>query len=429
MDGTVAERVFALIDCNCFYCSCERLFRHDLIRTPIVVLSNNDGCVVSRTLEAKALGVKMGEPWFQIRRRFEAAGGMAFSSNYALYGDLSERVMTVIEGVVPAVEVYSIDEAFAELTGMRGDLEQLGREIRAQVLKCTGIPTGVGIASTKTLAKLANHAAKRWQKQTGGVVDIRDPVPRDKLLKALPVAEVWGIGQRMTEHLGGMDIRTAWDLAQADAWTLRKQFSVVVEKTARELRGTPCFELDGPAPPKQEICCSRMFGKRLRDLAPIREAVATYAARACEKLRSQGSVCKRVRVSIRTRMFNPDEPKFAKGLLCELPYPTDDTRVITQAALAGVDQLYRSGFAFSKAEVLLLDLRQRGEFTDDMFAATQPAAAEKVMQVMDAVNAKWGRGTLRPGGVPAVPDWGMRREMMSPSYTTRLDQLWTVKCK
>src|SRR3990167_10960480 len=273
-------------------------------------------------------------------------------------GDMSERVMSVIESLVPALEVYSIDEAFADLTGMPGSLEQLGRDIRAKVLQFTGIPTGVGIATTKTLAKLANHAAKQWQRQTGGVVDIRDPARRDRLLQRMDVSEVWGIGRRMTEHLAGMNIRTAWDLARADAWLLRKSFSVVIEKTARELRGTPCLELEDAAPAKQEICCSRMFGKRLRELPPIREAVATYATRACEKLRQQHSLCKRVRVSIRTGMFNPDEPKFAKGVLCELPYPTAGTRVITQYALAGLEQIYRQGFAFSKAEVLLLDLRQ-----------------------------------------------------------------------
>lgn len=421
-----AERAFALIDCNSFYCSCERVFRPDLIRTPIVVLSNNDGCVVSRTPEAKALGIKMGEPWFQIRQKFEAAGGVAFSSNYALYGDLSERVMTIIEGLVPALEVYSIDEAFADLTGIQGDLVPLGRDIRAQVLAGTGIPTGVGIGPSKTLAKLANYAAKRWQKQTGGVVDIRDPERREKLLRAVEVGEVWGIGRRLTEHLAKMDIRTAWDLAQADAWTLRKQFSVVLEKTARELRGTPCLDLDGEALPKQEICCSRMFGKRLHELEPIKEAVASYATRACEKLRAQGSVCKRVRVSIRTGMFNPDEPKFAKGMIIELPYPTDDTRVVIGAAMAGLDRLYRPGYAFSKAEVLLVDLRQRGEFTDDLFATTQPAAAAKVMGVMDEINAKWGRGTVRPAGVPAEPEWGMRREMVSRGFTTKLSELWRV---
>ncbi|SIQ36802.1 translesion error-prone DNA polymerase V subunit UmuC [Aquipseudomonas alcaligenes] len=423
----MAERAFALIDCNSFYCSCERVFRPELARAPIVVLSNNDGCVVSRTAEAKALGVKMGEPWHQIRKRYEASGGMAFSSNYALYGDMSERVMTIIESLVPALEVYSIDEAFAELTGINGDLVPLGREIRAQVLAGTGIPTGVGIGPSKTLAKLANYAAKRWQKQTGGVVDIRDPERRDKLLRAVGVSEVWGVGRRLTEKLGAMGIQTAWDLATADAWTLRKQFNVVLEKTARELRGTACLELDGVAPPKQEICCSRSFGSRLQHLAPIREAVATYVARACEKLRQQGFVCKRVRVSIRTGMFNPDEPKFARGMMCELPYPTDDTRVITQAALAALEQLYRPGFAFAKAEVLLVDLRQRGEFTDDLFAASQPAASEKVMAVLDTINAKWGRGTLRPGIVPAEPEWGMRRELLSQSFTTRLEHLWTVK--
>ncbi|MDT4794045.1 Protein UmuC [compost metagenome] len=200
----------------------------------------------------------------------------------------------------------------------------------------------------------------------------------------------------------------------------------ILRPVARELRGMPCLEMEEVVPPKQEICCSRMFGHRLHALPPIREAVASYVARACEKLRAQGSLCTRVRVSIRTGMFNPDEPRFAKGLLVQLPYPTDDTRVITAAALRGLEAVYREGYAFSKAEVLLLDLRRRGEFTDDLFATTQSAASERVMGVMDAINDRWGRGTLRPGGVPADPEWGMRREMMSQSYTTRLDQLWQV---
>ncbi|WP_312224357.1 translesion error-prone DNA polymerase V subunit UmuC [Stutzerimonas nitrititolerans] len=422
------DRALALVDCNSFYASCERVFRPDLRRTPIVVLSNNDGCVIARSAEAKALGIKMGVPYFQIKNDLRRHGIVPFSSNYALYGDMSERVMTVIESLVPAVEVYSIDEAFADLSGVP-DVEVLGRRIRAEVLRKTGIPVGVGIANTKTLAKLANHSAKRWQRQTGGVVDLLDSERRDKVLRVTDVSDVWGIGRRMTEHLNGIGIRSAWDLAQADAWTLRKQFSVVVEKTARELRGTLCLDLEEAAPPKQEICCSRMFGMRLHELGPIREAVATYAARASEKLRAQQSMCKRVRVSIRTGMFNPDEPKFAKGVVCELPYPTDDTRYITRAALAGLELVYRPGFAFSKAEVLLMDLRQRGEYTDDLFAATQPAASERVMGVLDEINAKWGRGTLRPGRVPTAPGWGMRREMMSQSYTTRLDQLWEVGCR
>lgn len=422
------EKAIALIDCNSFYASCERIFRPELRKRPVVVLSNNDGCVIARSAEAKQLGIKMGAPYFQIRRDLERWGVVAFSSNYALYGDISERVMAVIESLVPAVEVYSIDEAFADLTGVP-DPETLGRTIRREVLQRTGIPVGVGISTTKTLAKLANHAAKKWQRQTGGVVDLRDPGRREKLLRAMPVDEVWGIGRRMSAHLEEMQIKTAWDLSSADARTLRKKFSVVIEKTARELRGVSCLGLEEVAPPKQEICCSRMFGKRVTELAPIREAVASYAARASEKLRAQQSMCKRVRVSIRTGMFNPDEPKFARGVMVELPYHTDDTRLITRGALAGLEQLFREGFAFAKAEVLLVDLRQRGEYNDDLFAETQPASAEKLMGVLDQINSRWGRGTLRPGRVPADPEWGMRREMLSPCFTTRLDQLWTVKCR
>ncbi|MNF63665.1 DNA polymerase V subunit UmuC [compost metagenome] len=419
-------RAIALIDCNSFYASCERVFRPDLARTPIVVLSNNDGCVIARSADAKPF-VKMGEPYFQIKNTLRRHGILAFSSNYALYGDMSQRVMTLLEEMAPNTEVYSIDECFADLTGLPGDLVRVGREMRARVLRCTGIPVGVGIGTSKTLAKLANHGAKKWQQQTGGVLDIREPARRDRLLKACDVGDVWGIGRRMTEHLNAQGIKTAWDLAQADAWTLRKQFNVLVEKTARELRGVACLDLEEATPPKQEICCSRMFGKRLRDLAPIREAVATYAARACEKLRAQGSMCKQVRVSIRTGMFNPDEPKFAKGVAVELPYPTDDTRLITKAASEGLELIYRPGFAFSKAEVLLMDLRQPGEFTPDLFAPIQSERASKAMAVMDAINARWGRGAVRPGGVPVAPDWGMRRELMSQSYTTRLDQLWLVR--
>ena len=422
------ETVFALIDANSFYASCERVFRPDLAKTPIVVLSNNDGCVIARSYDAKPY-VKMGEPYFQIKHKLKQHGIVAFSSNYALYGDLSERVMTVIESLVPAVEVYSIDEAFADLTGVPGDLEALGRRIRAQVYKNTGIPVGVGIAGTKTLSKLANHAAKKWQVQSGGVVDLRDQTKRNWVLKKCPVSDVWGIGRKMTLHLEGMGIKTAWDLSQTDPWTLRKKFSVLVEKTARELAGTACMELDEPNPPKQEICCSRAFGKRLTAVAPIKEAVATYMARAAEKLRAQQSLCKKIRVSIRTGFFNPDEAKYANGVLLELPHPTDDTRLMTKAAVDAVDRIFRPGFRYSKAEVLLINLCQKGEYTEDLFAASQPEASERVMGVLDAINSRWGRGTLRLASVPTTPDWGMRREMMSQSYTTRLDQLWTVSCK
>ncbi|WP_460065291.1 translesion error-prone DNA polymerase V subunit UmuC [Pseudomonas sp. S2_H08] len=419
--------VFGLIDCNSFYASCERVFRPDLAKVPIVVLSNNDGCVIARSYDAKPY-VKMGEPYFQIKLKLKQHGIVPFSSNYALYGDMSERVMTLIESMVPTVEVYSIDEAFVDLTGIN-DVDGLGRKIRSQVLRCTGIPVGVGIAHTKTLAKLANHTAKRLQAQTGGVVNICDPIKRDWVLRNTDVAEVWGVGRRMKLHLDGMGINTAMDLAKADAWTLRKNFSVVIEKTARELAGTACLELDEPDPPKQEICCSRMFGKRLTELAPIKEAVATYVMRASEKLRAQNSLCKKLRVSIRTGMFNLDEAKYANGVLIELPYPTDDVRLITKAAVEAVERVFRPGFKYSKAEVMLVNLCQPGEFTEDLFATTQSAEATKLMTVLDKINQKWGRGTLRSAGVPINPDWAMRREMMSQSYTTKLDQLWRVACR
>ncbi len=241
------------------------------------------------------------------------------------------------------------------------------------------------------------------------------------------MAEVWGVGKRMKAHLELMGIKTAMDLAKADPWTLRQRFSVVIEKTARELAGTSCLELEEADPGKQEICCSRMFGNRLTDIAPIKEAVATYTQRAAEKLRTQNSFCKRIRVSIRTGMFNPEEAKYANGALVELPYPTNDVRLMTKAATEAVKRLYRSGFKYSKAEVLLMDLRQPGEFTDDLFAQSQPVVAEKVMTVLDEINGRWGRGTLRVASVPTAPEWAMRRDLMSQSFTTRLDQLWTVR--
>lgn len=286
----------------------------------------------------------------------------------------------------------------------------------------------VDIARTKTLAKLANHTAKRLQAETGRVVDICDPFKRDWVLRNTEVKEVWGIGKRMTAHLEAMGIRTAMDLAKAGPWTLRQIFSVVVERTARELAGTPCFELEEADPPKQEICCSRMFGKRLTDLAPIKQAVATYVGRAGEKLQAQGSVCKRMRVSIRTGIFNPDEAHHAQGALVVLPYPTCGTLLMTKLATDAVARIFRPGFRYSKAEVLLMDLRQPGEFSEDLFALKQSVACDRLMQVMDDINERWDRGTMRAASVPATPGWGMRQEMMSQSYATRIDQLWTVKC-
>jgi len=251
--------MFALIDCNSFYASCERVYRPWLDGVPVVVLSNNDGCVIARTREAKRLGIPMGAPYFQWRNQMREWGVVCFSSNYELYGQMSTRVMTILEGMFPRVEVYSIDEAFADLTGLPGDMVELGREARARVLRWTGIPVGVGIGPTKTLAKLANWAAKTWRKSEG-VIDLRDPQRRDRLLQITDVSEVWGVGRRLTARLQPLGIKTAWDLAQYDPTSLRQQFSVVLEKTARELRGISCLHLAEAEPPRQMICSSKMFG-------------------------------------------------------------------------------------------------------------------------------------------------------------------------
>ena len=422
------EPVFALIDCNSFYASCERVFRPDLQRRPIVVLSNNDGCVIARSADAKPF-VKMGALFHEIRGELKRHGIVAFSSNYALYGDMSERVMSIIEARVPALEVYSVDEAFADLTGIPGSLDNLSRTLQSEIKQKTGIPVGIGIAGTKTLAKLANHAAKRWQRQTGGVVDLRDPVRRDKLLKVMPVEEVWGIGRRMQAHLNALGIKTAWDLANCDTWELRKRFNVIIEKTARELRGTACLKLEEAAPAKQEICCSRSFGKRLKTIEPIQDAVTAYATRAAEKLRQQSSLCRQIRVSLRTGMFNPNEAKYANGLLCQLPYPTDDTRLIIASAQEGIKRLFRDGFSYAKAQVLLLDLCRRDEYTQDLFAPEQPVRTERLMSTLDAINGRWGRGTLQPGRIAKPTEWAMRREMLSLAYTTQWSELLIAKAR
>lgn len=418
--------MFALIDCNSFYASCERVYRPSLDGVPVVVLSNNDGCVIARTREAKRLGIPMGAPYFQWRNQMREWGVVCFSSNYELYGQMSTRVMTILEGMFPRVEVYSIDEAFADLTGLPGDMVELGREARARVLRWTGIPVGVGIGPTKTLAKLANWAAKTWRKSEG-VIDLRDPQRRDRLLQITDVSEVWGVGRRLTARLQPLGIKTAWDLAQYDPTSLRQQFSVVLEKTARELRGISCLHLTEAEPPRQMICSSKMFGARVRELPLIREAVAAYVSKAAEKLRAQGSLAGALQVAIRTGMHNHSQPRYANAVNCPLPYPTDDTRVLAAAAVRGLDVIYRPGYAYSKAEVLLMDLRQCGEFTGDLFAVTPRSGADRLMAVVDRINAREGRGTVRLGRIPAVPKWAMRREMLSQRYTTRWDELMVVR--
>ncbi|AEB58203.1 translesion error-prone DNA polymerase V subunit UmuC [Ectopseudomonas mendocina] len=417
--------IFALVDCNNFYVSCERLFRPDLRSVPIVVLSNNDGCVVSRSNEAKALGIGMGEPYFKIRDLVRGHGVLAFSSNYALYGDISARVQAVLREMAPRIEVYSIDECFLDLTGLGRPLAAYGRHARAEVLRLAGMPVGVGISTTKTLAKLANWAAKR--RSQSGVVVATKPEQQGALLKDAPLGEVWGIGRKLQAHLGALGIETAWDLAQQDAKTMRKQFSVVLEKTIRELRGEPCFALDEGPEPKQMITCSRSFSNRVTTLAPLREAVATYACRAGEKLRAQGDVCQLLQVYIRTGVFNPDEARYARTASVPLHTPSNDSRDLVQAALAGLESIYRDGYRYQKAGVMLMNLASPGQIQTDLFAPEPRPRSAELMATVDRINHSMGRGTVRLARVPALGGWSMKQELRSPRYTSQWGDLPEVR--
>lgn len=420
-----AARVFSLIDCNSFYCSCERICQPELKRRPVVVLSNNDGCVIARSTEAKALGIGMGAAYYKVRDELRRQGVVARSSNYPLYADISNRVMRIMAEMLPRIEVYSIDEAWGDMTGV-ADPEALGQSIRERLAREIGMPVGVGISTTKTLAKLANWAAKKW-KGTGGVLDLTDPVRQEKLLHLAPVSEVWGVGHRSAARLAALNISTAWDLAGFDVGTLRKTFGVTMERTARELRGVSCIDFnEGPAP-KEAIGSSKMFGVRQTELPPIREALAAYVTRAAEKLRAQGSVCSTIQVGLQTQLADLDGPRYANAMTLALPAPTDDTREILALAQRGLGQIYRPGYPFSKCSILLMNLSQRGEQTPDLFAPESRRGAEQLMAVVDQINQREGRGTVRIGRVPAKPAWAMRRAMLSSRYTTCWDEVIGVR--
>ncbi|MFV3339930.1 Y-family DNA polymerase (plasmid) [Pseudomonas shirazica] len=428
MSADSSRPIFALVDVNSFYCSCERIFRPELRQRPVVVLSNSDGCIVARTNEAKALGLKMGDPYFKVRGFLEQNGVAVFSSNYTLYGELSYRVGVAIASLVPDWERYSIDELFCRLDGLPEPIIDVGRAIQARVLQWTALPVGVGIGHTKTLAKAAQHASKVWREKTGGVVDLRKPEAVEWLLRRMPVDEVWGIGRRMRDNLASDGISTAWELSQADARAMGRKYSVVLERTIRELAGESCMDLEQTAPAKQSICSSKMFGKRVHTLRELQEALATYIHRAAEKLRMQRSLCGALRIGIQTS-FHGDGPKYANAATCIPAFPTDDVRQLTKYALQAAAEIYRPGFAYSKAEVLLMDLRKRGEYTQDLFSPSQPERSDALMATMDKINRRWGHDCLRTAAVPLTPDWGMRRALLSPSYMTSWDQLWTVQCR
>ncbi|PYF84621.1 DNA polymerase V [Marinomonas alcarazii] len=416
--------VFALVDCNNFYASCEKLFRPDLKHAPVAVLSNNDGCIVARSKEVKALGIKMGVPMFQVQDEIRKHGIVCFSSNYALYADMSNRVMTILEEEAPRLEVYSIDEAFMDLTGVDHvtDLLAFGKHVKAKVDQWTGITVGIGIAPTKTLAKLANHAAKKYP-ATGSVVDLMDANRQKRLLALLDVGDVWGVGRRTTAKLKARGIHTALDLANADLKSIRSEFSVVLERTIRELNGVSCLDLELVRPTKQQIICSRSFGHKVTDKQELREAISKYTTRAAEKLRGEKRLCRLVSVFIRTSPFIPNEPQYSKTLSAELPNPTDDTRDLLEVAGVLFARLWRDGFRYMKAGVMLTDFYEHDAFQQDLFRADSTKSNSKaLMSVVDKINHS-GLGNVFFASQGVLPQWAMKREHLSPRYTTKWDEL------
>lgn len=419
--------MFALADVNSFYASCETVFRPDLKGRPVVVLSNNDGCVIARSAEAKKLGIKMGDPFFKMRDLFDKHNIVTFSSNYALYADMSSRVMTVLEEMSPAVEVYSIDEAFMNLQGVSNcqNLEEFGREVRAKVLQWTGLTVGVGIAPTKTLAKLANHAAKKWTK-TGGVVDLSLLARQRKLMALVEVGDVWGVGRRISKKLNDMGIKTALQLADAPTPLIRKHFNIVIERTVRELRGEPCLELEEFAPTKQQIVCSRSFGDRVTEYELMREAICSHAVRAAEKLRGERQYCRHISAFVKTSPFAVNEVYFGKTAGTKLQIPTQDSRDIVAAATKCLDAIWQDGHRFQKCGVMLGDFYSQGVAQLGLFDEYKPRSnSDQLMAVLDGINHS-GKGRVWFAGQGIQKTWEMKRQMLSPAYTTRFSDLMRV---
>jgi DNA polymerase V len=428
--------VFALADCNNFYVSCERVFDPALAGVPVVVLSNNDGCVIARSNEAKALGVAMGEPAFKREAFFRANGVRVFSSNYTLYGDMSARVMRTLARFTPGMEVYSIDEAFLSLDGMVPALApshaDYAREVRATVRRWTGIPVSIGLGPSKTLAKIANRFAKK-EPGHGGVFDLGAAADPGAVLEQVHVSDVWGVGRQYTRLLERSGIRTARQLRDVDRDWARRKMTVVGLQTVLELRGIPCIDLELVPPDKKAIICSRSFGRAVDTLAEMREAVAAYAGRAAEKLRAQGGVASQLMVFLMTNPHKPG-PQYANAMTAPLPVATAYTPRLVAHAHGLLEKLWKEGYVYKKAGVMLtgIERAEARQLSLLPLAGRGPDPAEErrreqLMQAMDAVNAKWGRGAMQVAAAGLGRPWRMRQSRLSPRYTTSWEEIPVVR--
>ncbi len=418
--------MFALVDCNNFYASCERVFQPKLEGWPVVVLSNNDGCVIARSQEAKELGIPMGAPFFKIERALHRHRVVVFSSNYALYGDLSRRVMQVLAGFAPRTEVYSIDECFLDLSGLSGDLTAHALDIVRTVRRWTGIPVSIGIAPTKTLAKIANRLAKKGLSPDGPVLEwSRLPAPESEVLAGVPVEAVWGVASRWGERLRSLGIGHAQALREADPKRLRRHFGVVLERIGWELRGIPCIPLESLPPPRRQILTSRSFGRRLERFEDLRAAVTAFAARAGEKLRAQDLCAQALCVFIHTSPFDPKQPYYVNSATLAFAGPECDSGRLIRSAVTGLERIFRSGLAYQKAGVMLLDLVPEGAAQGMLFgeATVRPGRSKCLMRVLDRINRRHGRHAIRYAGEMLSSDWRMCQLRRSPAYTTRWQEL------
>lgn len=391
-----------------------------------MVLSNNDGCVIARSAEAKRMGIKMGVPWFQLKTAQFPEPIITFSSNYELYASLSNRVMSHLEELAPRVEQYSIDEMFLDIRCIDSciDFEDFGRQLREHVRSGTGLTIGVGMGPTKTLAKSAQWASKEWP-QFGGVLALTSHNPKrtEKLLSLQPVEEIWGVGRRISKTLNSMGITTALQLAHANPVFIRKNFNVVLERTVRELNGESCISLEEAPPPKQQIVCSRSFGERVTTYEAMRQAVCQYAVRAAEKLRGERQFCRHIAVFVKTSPFAVSEPYYGNVASEKLMTPTQDTRDIIAAAVKALDRIWVNGHRYAKAGCMLNDFTPTGVSQLNLFDDTQPRSnSNQLMKVVDGINHS-GLGKVWFAGRGIAPEWQMKREMLSPAYTTRWNDL------
>lgn len=411
---------FCLVDCNSFYASCEQVFRPDLRNKPVVVLSNNDGFIIARSKEAKELGLPDLVPFFKVESFLAKHKVAIFSSNFPLYGDLSDRVMNTLMEFSPNVEVYSIDEMFLSLKGMPQDPMSYGKQIKQRVWKDVRIPVGVGIAPTKTLAKLASVGAKKISKLEG-VCTLDTELRRQWLMKRTPVNKIWGIGSKFTKRLAEMQIYSAWDLATSEHKTIRRRFNVCVERTIAELNGIPCIELDETPEDKQQIYSTRSFGRKVTTLDELHQAVGVYASRAAEKMRLQKCLGKTVHVFIQTSPFQPNY--YANSTVFQLPYPTDDSRILIEGVKRAVTYLYKDGHRYLKAGVGIIDMTSKKHLQGDLFHKGQTVRADKTMEVLDHINQHFGRNTLFLGAEGTQKKWALRQQFKSPEYTTRFHEI------